>query len=76
MLSSAAAGCDHLDHVGTQAPYAFVVAVVSLVVGYLPIGWGVPVWVCLPVGVVATVMVLKVLGRVPVEKGVVSQLEE
>ena len=48
----------------------------SLVVGYLPIGWGVPVWVCLPVGVVATVMVLKVLGRVPVEKGVVSQLEE
>ena len=76
VLSSAAAGCDHLDHVGTQAPYAFVVAVVSLVVGYLPIGWGVPVWVCLPVGVVATVMVLKVLGRVPVEKGVVSQLEE
>ena len=75
VLSSAAAGCDHLDHVGTQAPYAFVVAVVSLVVGYLPIGWGVPVWICLPVGVVATVTVLRVLGKVPVENEAVSHRE-
>ena len=76
VLSSAAAGCDHLDHVGTQAPYAFVVAVVSLVVGYLPIGWGVPVWICLPVGVVATVTVLRVLGKVPVENEAVSHRED
>ena len=76
VLSSAAAGCDHLDHVGTQAPYAFVVAVVSLVVGYLPIGWGVPVWICLPVGVVATITVLRVLGKVPVENEAVSHRED
>ena len=67
VLSSAAAGCDHLDHVGTQAPYAFAVAVASLVVGYIPIGWGVPVWLCLPAGVAVAVAVPRLLGRVPVE---------
>ena len=67
VLSSAAAGCDHLDHVGTQAPYAFVVAVASLLVGYIPIGWGVPVWLCLPFGVAVAIAVPRLLGRVPVE---------
>ena len=67
VLSSAAAGCDHLDHVGTQAPYAFAVAVASLVVGYIPIGWGVPVWLCLPAGVAVAVAFPRLLGRVPVE---------
>ena len=67
VLSSAAAGCDHLDHVGTQAPYALVVAVASLLVGYIPIGWGVPVWLCLPFGVAVAIAVPRLLGRVPVE---------
>ena len=66
VLSSAAAGCDHLDHVGTQAPYAFAVAVASLLVGYIPIGWGVPVWLCLPAGVAVAAAVPRLLGRVPV----------
>ena len=45
-------------------------------VGYLPIGWGVPVWICLPVGVVATITVLRVLGKVPVENEAVSHQED
>ena len=48
ILSSAAAGCDHLEHVATQLPYALLTAVGSLLLGYLPIGFGVPWWVCLP----------------------------
>ncbi|MBQ18902.1 MAG: sodium:proton antiporter [Planctomycetaceae bacterium] len=65
ILSSAAAGCDHLDHVSTQAPYAFVVALVALVAGYVPVGLGVPVWVCLPVGLAAVIAVPRFVGRKP-----------
>jgi Na+/H+ antiporter NhaC len=42
VLSSVASGCDHLDHVRTQAPYAFVTAAVAVTCGYLPsvlLGW-------------------------------------
>ena len=44
VLSSVASGCDHLDHVRTQAPYALTVAAAALVAAYLPpllgLGWG------------------------------------
>ena len=36
VLSSVASGSDHLDHVRTQAPYAFVTAVLAVTCGYLP----------------------------------------
>jgi len=67
VLSSAASGCDHLDHVATQAPYAFAIAIAALLVGYVPIGWGVPVWICLPAGLVVAIAIPLVLGRLPGE---------
>ena len=63
ILSSAAAGCDHLQHVGTQFPYALLTAVASVLLGYLPIGWGIPWWICLPVGMTASVGGLMLLGK-------------
>ncbi len=36
ILSSMASGCDHVDHVRTQLPYALFSASVAVVVGYLP----------------------------------------
>ncbi|MCS6865154.1 MAG: Na+/H+ antiporter NhaC family protein [Gemmataceae bacterium] len=42
ILSSAASGCDHIQHVRTQAPYALLVAALALVCGYVPAAWGVP----------------------------------
>ncbi|MCA9083869.1 MAG: hypothetical protein KDA81_07425 [Planctomycetaceae bacterium] len=65
VLSSAAAGCDHLEHVVTQMPYAVVVAAVSLCCGYLPVGFGYSCWVALPLTVAATVVVLVLLGKKP-----------
>jgi len=35
VLSSIAAGCDHLDHVKTQIPYATATMIVAAIVGYL-----------------------------------------
>ena len=63
VLSSAASGCDHLDHVATQMPYAATVGAIALACGYVPAGFGVPWWVCLPVGLAACVAVVRFAGR-------------
>ncbi|MGM0379029.1 MAG: Na+/H+ antiporter NhaC family protein [Bacillota bacterium] len=36
IMSSMASACDHIDHVKTQIPYAITVAIIAVVVGYLP----------------------------------------
>ena len=51
ILSSRASGCDHMAHVWTQAPYALLAAFVSVVAGTIPIGFGIPIWVVLPVAI-------------------------
>ncbi|MFH5804080.1 Na+/H+ antiporter NhaC family protein [Alienimonas sp. DA493] len=71
VLSSAASGCDHLDHVATQMPYAATVGLISLVCGYVPAGFGVPSWICLPIGLVACVAVVRFVGR-PIELGMTN----
>ena len=65
VLSSAAAGCEHLQHVGTQLPYALLTAVASVLLGYLPIGFGIPWWICLPVAISACVGGILLLGKSP-----------
>lgn len=65
VLSSAASGCNHLDHVATQLPYALSVAMISLAVGYVPVGLGVSPWVLLPGGVLLLLLVVKLLGDRP-----------
>ncbi len=62
ILSSLATGCDHIDHVRTQIPYAVLVGAVAMGLGLLPASYGVPWWIVLPVGVVALVGVLRLIG--------------
>jgi Na+/H+ antiporter NhaC len=63
VLSSQASGCDHLQHVATQLPYALVVAAASIVLGTLPAGWGQPGWVLSLFGLPALVLILFTFGR-------------
>ena len=63
ILSSQSSGCDHLTHVLTQAPYAALAAVVSVVIGTLPIGFGVSVWYLLPMQLFALIVCTRVFGR-------------
>jgi Na+/H+ antiporter NhaC len=44
-------------------PYAMTTAVVSVVAGTLPLGFGVSVWILLPVQVMLLVGILFLLGR-------------
>lgn len=60
VLSSMASGCDHVDHVRTQLPYAILVGAVALVIGTIPTGFGFP-WIAsmlIGVGVLAGVMMV------------------
>ena len=40
ILSSMASGCNHMDHVKTQLPYAIVVGVVCMLLGDIPTAFG------------------------------------
>ena len=62
IISSVAAGSDHIDHVRTQIPYALTVGTVSLVVGLIPTGFGVPWWLTLPASAAILVGILYLFG--------------
>jgi Na+/H+ antiporter NhaC len=63
VLSSMSSGCDHVDHVRTQLPYALAVAGASVVFGYLPSAFGLPVLPCLLLGSAALGGLLYAIGR-------------
>jgi Na+/H+ antiporter NhaC len=58
IMSSMASGADHIDHVRTQIPYALTVAGIAMLTGYIPAGFGVPVWISLSFGVAMMAAVL------------------
>lgn len=67
ILSSMGAASDHLDHVNTQLPYALVVAAVTIVFGYIPVGLGLPVVITLPLSILAVGILIYCVGK-PVEE--------
>jgi len=63
ILSSMASGCDHIDHVRTQLPYAGTVGVIALVLGTLPVGLGMPWWIGIVLGVTAVLSLVRFGGK-------------
>ena len=63
VLSSVASGCDHIEHVRTQLPYALLVGIVGLSVGTIPGGFGMPPWISIVIGIVILGVVLRTLGK-------------
>ena len=63
ILSSMGAACDHLDHVNTQLPYALTIGALSILVGYLPLGLGFPIYIVLPLAIVITFLVVRFVGK-------------
>ena len=63
ILSSMGAGCNHIDHVRTQMPYAIFVAVITIVFGYIPAGFGLRVYVVLPIAFVAMFIGIQIFGK-------------
>ena len=65
ILSSMASGCDHIEHVRTQMPYALLVGVVSIGVGSIPVAFGMPWWLGLLLGAGLLYAILRVVGKAP-----------
>jgi Na+/H+ antiporter NhaC len=63
LMSSIATGCDHIDHVATQLPYAFVVMIVAVSFGYIAVALGGPIWLSYLLGVSTLLVVLFSFGR-------------
>lgn len=63
ILSSMASGCDHIDHVRTQLPYALTVGLVALVVGTIPAGFGMNPWIAYPVAIAILIAINRLIGR-------------
>lgn len=66
VMSSLSAGCDHIEHVRTQLPYALLAGAAALGFGTLPISFGLPWWAGMMGAATVTTIGLRVLGqRVP-----------
>lgn len=63
ILSSMASGADHIDHVRTQLPYAVTTGLITLLFGYVLIGFGAPYWIAMLGGVVAIIVVIRIFGK-------------
>jgi len=63
VMSSMASACDHIDHVRTQMPYAIVVGIVSVLVGYIPVAVGFSPWLSLALSVLVLFILLMLVGR-------------
>lgn len=65
ILASAGTGCDHVEHVRTQLPYALSSGIISLLFCSIPVGWGVHWSVCLILGSVGCVGWIMWKGTIP-----------
>jgi Na+/H+ antiporter NhaC len=63
VLSSIASGCNHIEHVRTQLPYALLVGAVAILVGTIPGGYGMPPWISILAGVAVLYGFLKLFGK-------------
>lgn len=63
ILSSLASSCRHIDHVNTQMPYAILVGIISIGVGYIATAFGIPFIVNFAVGLLLMWGALMLLGK-------------
>jgi Na+/H+ antiporter NhaC len=65
ILSSLASGCDHIEHVRTQLPYATTVGATAILTGSLLTALGSPWWVGILLGLAVLWTILRLYGKRP-----------
>lgn len=63
ILSSLASGCDHMEHVRTQLPYAITVGGVSILLGSVMTALGSPWWLSMSSGLLVLWLILRFYGK-------------
>ncbi|PKV67100.1 Na+/H+ antiporter NhaC family protein [Pontibacter ramchanderi] len=74
ILSSLASGCNHIDHVKTQLPYAFTVALVANLVCTALSSWGVHWLLVYLIGAIILWGIIKLLGRKNEQEPVLAEV--
>ena len=67
ILSSLASGCDHIEHVRTQLPYAMTVGGVAILTGSILTALGSPWWLGIALGLVILWLILRFYGKLSIE---------
>jgi len=63
ILSSLASGCDHIEHVRTQLPYAMTVGGTAILFGSIMTALGSPWWLGIGIGLLVLWLVLRFYGK-------------
>ena len=63
ILSSLASGCNHIDHVRTQIPYALTVGTVSVLAGTIPSAMGLPPLLSFLLAFGVIILIIEVFGK-------------
>jgi len=63
ILSSMASGCDHIEHVRTQIPYAFFAGGFTVVMGIIPASFGISPFICIVLASIAMFLILQWKGK-------------
>jgi Na+/H+ antiporter NhaC len=63
ILSSLASGCNHIDHVRTQIPYALTVGGVAVVMGTIPAALGLPAILSFILGIASLILIIELVGK-------------
>ena len=63
ILSSMGTSCELINHVHTQLYYALFVAIIAIVVGYLPAGLGLSWYISIPIGIIVMFIGLRTIGE-------------
>lgn len=63
VLSSISSGCDHIDHVATQMPYALTVMLMAGAIGYLAVAMGLDARLFFVLQPAAVLLTLFIIGR-------------
>lgn len=65
ILAALGAGCETMDHVKTQMPYALTVAITSVLFGTLLTSFGVSPWIALALGILFMAAIIRFVGKKP-----------
>ncbi len=63
ILSSLASGCDHIEHVRTQLPYAITVGATAILFGSVMTALGSPWWLGMSLGLLVLWLILRYFGK-------------
>ena len=65
ILAALGAGCETMDHVRTQMPYALTVAITSVAFGTILTSFGVSPYIGILIGIAFMGIVIQILGKKP-----------